>query len=303
MVELENDKIRKVVREHYGNAVTRSRISSCCSLSSNNEKKIVIPCGESTCNTIKIPADKLGDVIEKLHAELGYSREDLGSIPEEANLSLGCGNPTAHASIIEGEVVLDLGSGGGIDVFLAANKVGKIGKVIGVDMTPEMIDRARENAKKGNYENVEFRLGEIENLPVADNTVDLIISNCVINLSPDKERVFQEAYRVLKPGGRIMVSDIVLLKELPEEIKTNIEAYVSCIGGAILKDKYIEAIEKAGFQDVEILEKNDFSTIDFLRNDPNVKELLGDQIKVFDDLTELEVFNTSLKVKAIKPIK
>ncbi|MCK4779917.1 MAG: methyltransferase domain-containing protein, partial [Candidatus Lokiarchaeota archaeon] len=191
----------------------------------------------------------------------------------------------------------------GIDVFLAANKVGKIGNVIGVDLTPEMIDRARENAKKGNYENVEFRLGEIENLPVADNTVDLIISNCVINLSPDKERVFQEAYRVLKPGGRIMVSDIVLLKELPEEIKTNIEAYVSCIGGAILKDKYIEAIEKAGFQDVEILEKNDFSTIDFLRNDPHVKELLGDQIKVFDDLTELEVFNTSLKVKAIKPIK
>lgn len=177
----------------------------------------------------------------------------MNAVPEGANLGLGCGNPVAIASLKEGEVVLDLGSGAGFDCFLAANAVGSKGKVIGIDMTPEMLAMARENARKGGYENVEFRLGEIENLPVANSSIDVVISNCVINLSPEKKRVFAEAFRVLKPGGRVMVSDIVLLKTLPEEVRNSIEAYVSCIAGAALKDEYIGAMKLAGFKDIEIM--------------------------------------------------
>jgi len=167
----------------------------------------------------------------------------LKSVPDGANLALGCGNPVAFASLKEGETVLDLGSGAGLDCFLAAKKVGEKGRVIGVDMTPEMIDRARENARRGKYRNVEFRLGEIENLPVGDNTVDAIISNCVINLSPNKGRVFEEAFRVLKLGGRLMISDIVLLKGLPEVIKKNVKAYIGCVSGAMMKDKYLKLMK------------------------------------------------------------
>ena len=184
---------------------------------------------------------------------VGYSAEELEAIPEKARMGLGCGNPTALASLKEGEVVLDLGAGGGIDCFLAAIAVGKTGKAIGVDMTPEMLHRARDNARKGGYENVEFRLGEIENLPVADNTVDAVISNCVINLSPDKARVFEEAYRVLKPGGRVMVSDMVLTRELPEDIKSSLAAYAGCLAGASLKEDYLATIANAGFENVEVL--------------------------------------------------
>ncbi len=184
---------------------------------------------------------------------VGYSAEELGSIPEGANMGLGCGNPAALASLEKGEVVLDLGAGGGIDCFLAADAVGEEGSVIGVDMTPEMVEKARENARKGGYKNVDFRLGEIENLPVADNTVDAVISNCVINLSPDKPQVFKEAYRTLKPGGRVMVSDIVLLKELPEHIKSSVEAYAGCVAGASRKEDYLAAIATAGFNDVEVV--------------------------------------------------
>jgi ubiquinone/menaquinone biosynthesis C-methylase UbiE len=174
-------------------------------------------------------------------------------LPEGADLGLGCGNPVALASLKEGEVVLDLGSGPGMDCFLAATRVGQKGKVIGVDMTPDMLDRARSNAAKGDYTNVEFRLGEIENLPMADNSVDVVISNCVINLSPDKPRVFSEIYRVLKPGGRLMVSDIVTEKELPESVKNSSEAYCSCIAGAALKSDYLRTIAKAGFKDITIV--------------------------------------------------
>ncbi len=189
---------------------------------------------------------------------VGYSAEELQAIPEAARMGLGCGNPTALASLKEGEVVLDLGAGGGIDCFLAAVAVGKTGKAIGVDMTPEMLHRARDNARSGGYDNVEFRLGEIENLPVADGTVDAVISNCVINLSPDKERVFNEAYRVLKPGGRVMVSDIVLTKELPEDIRNSLEAYAGCVAGASRKEDYLATIAGAGFENVEVVSEQAF---------------------------------------------
>lgn len=205
--------------------------------------------------------------------KIGYSDEDILAVPEGSNLGLGCGNPVAMASLKEGEIVVDLGCGAGFDCFLAANKVGTSGRVIGVDMTPEMIKKARYNAKKANYSNVEFRLGEIENLPLPDNYADVIISNCVINLSPAKERVFKEAYRVLKPSGRFMISDIVLLKELPDFIKESTEAYVGCISGAMLKDDYLKAIEKAGFTNIVITDLAPFS-IDCMLNDPTAQAIL-----------------------------
>lgn len=207
---------------------------------------------------------------------MGYSGEALKSVPDDANLGLGCGNPTALASLKEGEIVLDLGSGGGLDCFLAAEKVGQPGKVIGVDMTPEMVSLARKNAEKGNHTNVEFRLGEIENLPVADNTVDVIISNCVINLSPDKGRVFQEAYRVLKPGGRLMISDIALLKPLPEFVKESIAAYVGCVAGALLKDDYISAVASAGFENVTVVDEKPFAITMAELSDPLVQSLIDE---------------------------
>ena len=171
---------------------------------------------------------------ESLRNLSGIQKKELKVIPDEANLALSCGNPTALAGLKKGEIVLDLGAGAGFDCFLAASKVGSKGKVIGVDMTPEMIEKARENAKRNAVKNVEFRLGEIENLPLADNSVDVVISNCVINLSADKQRVLQEIYRVLKPGGRISISDMALLKKLPEKIQENMLAYVGCIAGALL---------------------------------------------------------------------
>ena len=232
---MKKSKIKKKVREGYAKIAKKER--SCCAPTS--------PCGGA-------------DLAQTVSKNIGYTDEELGSVPEGANLGLGCGNPVALASLAEGETVLDLGSGAGFDCFLAANKVGKVGKVIGVDMTPEMIEKARENAQKGNYRNVEFRLGEIENIPAADNSVDAVISNCVINLSPDKGRVFQETFRVLKPGGRLMVSDIVLLKELPDFIKSSIAAYVGCVSGALMKDDYLGAIRKAGFQEVKIIDEAAF---------------------------------------------
>ncbi|MDD5219710.1 MAG: arsenite methyltransferase, partial [Candidatus Bipolaricaulis sp.] len=186
---------------------------------------------------------------------IGYSADELRAIPKGADLGLGCGNPTALASLREGDVVLDLGSGAGIDCFLAAEKVGPTGRAIGVDMTAEMVERARENARREGVTNVEFRLGEIEHLPVADASVDVIISNCVVNLSPDKPQVFREAYRVLKRGGRMFLSDIVLRKELPRAVHNSIEAYVGCVAGASLQTEYLAAIRAAGFDDVEIVKE------------------------------------------------
>ncbi len=233
---MKDDEIKQAVRERYAQIAAEE--SSCCAPSN------------TCCGT----TDQATDISKKI----GYRDEELDSVPEGANLGLGCGNPTALASLKEGETVLDLGSGGGFDCFLASNMVGQKGKVIGIDMTSEMIDKARENARKSGYLNVEFRLGEIENLPVADNSVDAIISNCVINLSPDKGRVFKEAYRALKPGGRVMVSDIVLLQELPESIKNSVEAYVGCVAGASRKEDYLATVAAAGFQEVETVSEVSF---------------------------------------------
>ena len=184
---------------------------------------------------------------EDISRSIGYSDEEINAVPE-ANLGLGCGNPTALANIREGDIVLDLGSGAGFDAFLAAKKLGGTGKVIGVDMTPEMLVKARENARKYGFTNVEFRQGDIEALPLDDGSVDVIISNCVINLAPDKSRVFREAYRVLRPGGRMYVSDIVLLKDISELMRKNATLITCCVGGALLRDDYLAKIEEAGFR-------------------------------------------------------
>jgi len=184
--------------------------------------------------------------------KMGYSDDDVNAVPDGANLGLGCGAPLQAAGVVAGETVLDLGSGAGFDAFLAAREVGASGRVIGVDMTPEMIDRARANAERIGAENVEFREGQIEALPLEDQSVDVIISNCVINLSPDKPAVFRQAFRVLKPGGRLAVSDIVLTKPLPEAVQENLAAYVGCLAGASLIDEYLDAIRNAGFEEPEV---------------------------------------------------
>jgi len=203
-------------------------------------------CGCSSCSCDSNQA------VQKQSGQIGYSQDEMKQAPAGCNLGLGCGNPVAIAYLKEGETVLDLGSGAGFDAFLAAHKVGGLGKVIGIDMTEEMIEKARQNAEKGSYANVEFRKGDIENLPVEDNSVDAIISNCVINLAPDKEKVFKEACRVLKLGGRLIISDVVLAKPLPEELKKDEQLLVGCVSGAILKRDYLKLLKKVGFSDIKI---------------------------------------------------
>ena len=205
------------------------------------------------------PSSCCGPSAPDMALKIGYSADDLEEVPESSIMGLGCGNPVALASLKEGEVVLDLGSGGGIDVFLAARMVGARGRAIGVDMTEEMVLRARAAASEHGFENVEFRLGEIESLPVEDSSVDAVISNCVINLSPDKEKVFQEAHRVLKPGGRIMISDLVTYGELPDEVKRSFSAWAGCIAGALEKNQYLDTIRRAGFKDIQVVSESTFS--------------------------------------------
>jgi len=262
---MKEENVRKIVRQGYAKA---AKNASCC-----------------------------GDT--EITERIGYTKREIESVPEGASFSLGCGNPIALASLKKGETVVDLGSGGGFDCFLAANKVGENGKVIGVDMTPEMLDKARENLRKGKYKNVEFRLGEIENLPVADNTADIIISNCVINLSPNKKQVFQEAFRVLKPGGRLMISDIVLLAKLPESVKRSVQAYVGCVSGAVMKDEYVQLIKDVGFKDVEIVEETRFP-VDIV-DDPTVKAIAKESGISLAKTKECTNSVASIKVSGTKP--
>jgi SAM-dependent methyltransferase len=226
--ELSDEEIKEEVRRAYAR-VAKARQGSCCDK-------------DSSCTT------------DSLASRLGY---DVDHLPASVTESFaGCGNPTALASLREGEVVLDLGSGAGLDAFLAAEKVGKTGRVIGIDMTPEMLQKARDNAVKLGITNVEFRQGDIEALPVEDNSVDVIISNCVINLAPDKAKVFKEAFRVLCPGGRLLVSDMVLIGVLPEEIRESVHSYTGCIAGAIPESEYLQLLREAGFVEVEVLERS-----------------------------------------------
>jgi arsenite methyltransferase len=252
---MENKKIKEAVKDRYSKIATKEETyCSCCAGGP--------------------------DLVKEQAKAAGYTLEDLKSIPEDAVFGLGCGNPTALAELKEGEIVLDLGSGGGIDVFLAANKVGESGKVIGVDMTEEMIENAMKNAEEGNYRNVEFKLGEIENLPIENDSIDVIISNCVINLTPDKSVAYKEAFRVLKPEGRILVSDLVTEGEIPDEIRHSFQAWSQCIAGAMEKQAYLDNIKNAGFNDVEIIEQHYFT-------EPSMDDRLVSKI-------------TSIQVKAIK---
>jgi SAM-dependent methyltransferase len=227
---------------------------------------------------------------------IGYDEEQLGAVPEGANLGVGCGNPTAIDALRPGETVVDLGSGAGMDAFLAARQVGPGGRVIGVDMTDAMLDKARENARRTGAANVEFRKGEIESLPVEDESVDAIISNCVINLSPEKDRVFREAFRVLRPGGRMMISDLVLERPIPPEIMSSVDAYLGCVGGASLRAEYLETIAKAGFREVRVDRETRFADAVSL-DDPQVREAMDrfdvriEQVRDFlDGVTSLHVF-------------
>ncbi len=265
MKATKNDEIRQAVRQQYGR-IAESNSAGC-------------GCGPSCCET---PATASA---ESMSQGLGYSAQDVAVVPEGANMGLGCGNPQAIAALQAGEVVLDLGSGGGFDCFLAASQVGDSGQVIGVDMTPAMISKARVNADNGGYRNVEFRLGEIEHLPVADNTVDVIISNCVINLSPDKAQVFRDSFRVLKSGGRLAISDIVATAELPEEAKRDLALYAGCMAGASLIAELESMLHAAGFERISITPKD--ASREFIRN--------------WAPGRKIEDFVVSANIEAVKP--
>jgi arsenite methyltransferase len=265
---MKEEKVHKTVRERYGKIA----------------KTKTDPCGCGCTSTSQ---------------QIGYSKGELDSVPSGADLNLGCGNPVALASLKEGETVIDLGSGGGLDCFLAAKKVGAKGRVIGIDMTAEMLERARANCKKGGYKNVEFRLGEIENMPVADNTADIIISNCVINLSPDKQRVFKEAFRVLKPKGRLMISDMVLLGDLPDKVKASVLAYVGCVAGADKKKDYLGKIKQSGFGQIEVVTETHMP--EMLLEEPDIKTFIEEQKLTKKEIGEISDIVVSIKVSAIKP--
>lgn len=240
MSENKDQIIRDTVKERYGE-IARS---------SENESGGCSCCGEVT-DPFELIQPQTQSVL------MGYSDDEINSVPGGAVMGLGCGNPQAIAALKESEVVLDLGSGAGFDSFLAARQIGEKGKVIGVDMTPDMVKKAEENAEKGGYQNVEFRLGEIEDLPVEDNSIDVILSNCVINLSPDKPAVYQEAYRVLKAGGRLAISDMVASGEMPDEIKNDMSLYSACVAGALQVAELEEILEEAGFNQIKIKPKDE----------------------------------------------
>jgi len=276
---MEQKSIMDAIKERYGATVRRGSLFGCCKPSGVMEPEF----------------------IESASRVAGYSDVELQSIPDGANLGLGCGNPVALAVMKEGDVVLDLGSGAGVDAFLAARLVGESGLVIGVDMTPVMIERARANAESNAYRNVEFRQGEIENLPVESSSVDVIISNCVINLSTDKPKVFQEAYRALKPGGTLMVSDMALLEDLPDYLNSSVEAYVRCIAGAIRKDEYLEAIKQAGFEEISVVGESHFPA-ELIAEQPMLKEVVATMNIPMSEIERIGSTIVSLKVAAKKPL-
>ncbi|MDD1648720.1 MAG: arsenite methyltransferase [Methanomicrobiales archaeon] len=267
---MDKEKIRETVRDKYGSIARRSAgvttetsqataccgttdiqteilpMASCCAPTDQDAGK---ESASTCCGTEDFSVENMAAYLGKL----GYTKEDLENVPEGANMMLGCGNPVALASLKPGEAVVDLGCGGGFDCFLAAKEVGETGRVIGVDMTPDMISKARKNAEKIQTTNVEFRLGEIEHLPIADNTVDIIMSNCVINLSPDKQRVYSDAYRVLKPGGRLAISDVVATAPLPDEVRNDLALLSACIGGAATIEDTEKMLKEAGFVQIKIV--------------------------------------------------
>jgi arsenite methyltransferase len=272
-----DSELKVLVRKGYGNIARKG--TSCCE-------------SRSTCCGSIQPMD--------IGRRIGYAEEDLQAVPHGSNLGLGCGNPIVKAMIKEGETVLDLGSGAGFDCFLASRKVGPAGKVIGVDMTPEMVERARENAAKGTYGNVEFRLGELECLPVEDSSVDVILSNCVINLVPDKKKAFEEAFRVLKSGGRLIVSDIVLIKDLPSHLMQSAESYSGCLSGAGGKEEYLDLIRSSGFENVEVIGDSIFSQ-DSLKEDSTTQAPLQ-RSSCYQPKASSEAFASSIIVSARKPV-
>jgi arsenite methyltransferase len=281
LTDEQNDSVRKLVREGY-TKIAQATAAGCCRP------------GVSCCGSAPSDADKLA-------RELGYTVEELKALPDGANLGLSCGNPAALAALKPGEVVLDLGSGGGFDVFIAGRKVGATGRAIGVDMTPEMLGKARRNIagyrKETSLDNVEFRLGEIEHLPVADNSVDAIISNCVINLSPDKAQVWREMARVLRPDGRVAVSDMALIKPLPPEVLKIVEALVGCVAGATLVSETGRMAKAAGLTDIVLKVKSDYIEAMLNFEDPlyqRIVQLLPAGAKTSD-------YITSLEVQAVKP--
>ncbi len=234
-----DEEIRQAVRENYGRVAESTGASGC-------------GCGPTCCSK---PSST--GIAAATSMALGYSSEDVESVPDGSNMGLGCGNPRAIASLKPGETVLDLGCGGGFDCFLAAKQVGETGMVIGVDMTPEMVSKARGNVAESNVPNIDIRLGEIENLPVADNAVDVIISNCVINLSPDKPRVFAQAFRVLQTGGRLAVSDVIASSPIPEKVRTDLALHAGCIAGASTREDVAAMLQKAGFSDIWVTPKEE----------------------------------------------
>ncbi len=278
-----SSRIRKMVSDQYAKVAQGQR--SCCG------DPETLPCG---CGS------EPGARRQSL--AIGYSEQQLAEVPEGANLGLGCGNPVALAALEEGQTVLDLGAGAGFDCFLAARAVGPQGRVIGVDMTPAMLAKARQNADAGGYTNVTFRLGEIEHLPVADSAVDVTISNCVINLSPEKPQVFAEALRVLRPGGRLMVSDIVLLKPLPEAVQQSVAAYVGCVAGAVLRDDYLAMIRAAGFEDVTVQNESAFAD-NLPVQDPLVQSILKEARLSPEEAADIGRTVVSMQVSARKPAR
>jgi len=278
---LENESVRQKVREGYGKIAVTDQ-SSCCGS------------GVSCCGSSPAAA-------EELVRHIGYSTDDLAVLPDGANMGLSCGNPTAIAALQPGEVVLDLGAGGGFDVFIAGRKLGATGRAIGVDMTAEMLAKARRNAavyrENTGFDNVEFRLGEIEHLPVADASVDVVISNCVINLSPDKPQVWREMARVLKPGGRVAVSDLALLKPLPEKVVGMIEALIGCVAGAVLVTEVEQSARAAGLVDIVLTPKPDYVAGMTDWNDPLYQQILA-HLPAGAKATD---YITSLEVRAHKP--